>query len=54
MTGRFPFRYGVNGYTIDAVAPWGVPLNEAFLPEFLADAGYATACFGKWQYAARP
>ena len=48
MTGRYPFRYGVTGFTIDAQAPWGIPLEEAFLPEFLHDAGFETALFGKW------
>ena len=48
MTGRYPHRYGVTGYTISAVAPWGIPIAEAFLPEFLQDAGYVTACYGKW------
>ena len=48
MTGRYPFRYGVTGYVIEPQAPWGIPLDERFLPEFLQDAGYETAIFGKW------
>ena len=48
LTGRYPFRYGVTGYTIDADAPWGIPVNETFLSEHLKDAGYETAIFGKW------
>ena len=47
MTGRYAFRYGVTGYTIGAEAPWGIPINETFLPQFLGDAGYSTAMFGK-------
>jgi len=47
MTGRYAFRYGVTGYTISAEAPWGMPTNETFLPQFLKDAGYSTAMFGK-------
>ena len=47
MTGRYPFRYGVTGYTINAAAPWGIPQNETFLPQFFKDAGYSTAIFGK-------
>ena len=43
MTGRYPFRYGVTGFTIDTFVPWGIPREEAFLPEFLHDAGYETA-----------
>ena len=48
MTGRYAFRYGVTGYTIGADAPWGIPINETFLPQYLKDAGYSTAQFGKW------
>jgi hypothetical protein len=29
-------------------SPWGVALDETFLPQNLKDAGYATAMFGKW------
>ena len=28
--------------------PWGVSLNETFLPQNLQDANYETAIFGKW------
>ena len=47
MTGRYPFRFGVTGFTIGANVPWGIPLNETFLPEFLQDQKYKTGFFGK-------
>ena len=31
MTGRYPFRYGVTGYTIDTQVPWGIPPGRAIL-----------------------
>ena len=52
MTGRYAFRYGLGGEVIAAAqhfgAPWAVPNNETFLPQYLKDAGYGTAMFGKW------
>lgn len=48
MTGRYPFRYGVNGFTIANDAPWCVPHQETFLSEYLQSAGYTTAIYGKW------
>jgi arylsulfatase A-like enzyme len=48
MTGRWPMRLGT-GYTV--VRPWedyGVPLEEHFLPQTFAAAGYQTAMAGKW------
>eukprot|EP00040_Diaphanoeca_grandis_P026898 m.151738 g.151738 ORF g.151738 m.151738 type:complete len:246 (-) comp30776_c0_seq4:167-904(-) len=48
MTGRYPFRYGMTAFTIGADEPWGIPIEENFLPQLLKDAGYATAAFGKW------
>ena len=48
MTGRYPFRYGMTAFTIGADEPWGIPLDEAFLPQQLQNAGYDTALFGKW------
>lgn len=47
MTGRMPIRSGTSRVVIsegrDGLATW-----EYTLSELLSDAGYATACFGKW------
>eukprot|EP00658_Telonema_sp_P-2_P006088 TRINITY_DN12316_c0_g1_i2.p1 TRINITY_DN12316_c0_g1~~TRINITY_DN12316_c0_g1_i2.p1 ORF type:complete len:562 (-),score=99.42 TRINITY_DN12316_c0_g1_i2:379-2064(-) len=48
MTGRYTVRLGTQSNVIYWNTPWGVPLNETFLPQNLQDAGYATAMFGKW------
>ncbi|QDV75828.1 arylsulfatase B [Botrimarina mediterranea] len=49
MTGRYPHRFGMRN---TVMAPWrdyGIPADEACLPELLAAAGYERrACVGKW------
>lgn len=44
MTGRYPHRVG-GGWTTNA--------NEIFVSEILKDAGYVTACVGKWDMSRR-
>jgi arylsulfatase B len=48
MTGRYTIRLGTQSNVIWWDSPWGIPLNETFLPENLKDAGFITAMFGKW------
>ena len=48
MTGRYTTRLGTQSSVIFWDTPWGIDLNETFLPQNLVDAGYATAMFGKW------
>ena len=48
MTGRYSFRYCLGGNVIASTAPWAVPNNETFLPQYLKEAGYKTAQYGKW------
>merc|ERR1719473_321910 len=48
MTGRYTVRLGTQANVIYWDTPWGVPLNETFIPQNLKDAGYITAMFGKW------
>ena len=47
LTGRMPIRSGTSMVELsggkDGLSPW-----EYTLAELLSDAGYATACFGKW------
>ena len=49
MTGRYTIRLGTQSNVIWWDSPWGIPLNETFMPENLKDAGYITAMFGKVQ-----
>jgi len=48
MTGRYPFRYGLQTLVIPAGESYGLPTDEYLLPQALADAGYETAIVGKW------
>jgi arylsulfatase A-like enzyme len=48
MTGRYPFRYGLQTAVIPSVSKYGLDLSERLLPQVLADAGYRTAIIGKW------
>jgi len=48
MTGRYPFRYGLQTAVIPSVASYGLDTAEWLLPQALKDAGYTTAIIGKW------
>jgi arylsulfatase A-like enzyme len=48
MTGRYPFRYGMQTAVIPQAGTYGLALDDYLLPEMLRDAGYATAMSGKW------
>lgn len=48
MTGRYPFRYGLQTAVIPGPATYGLNTDEVLLPELLKDAGYQTAIIGKW------
>jgi arylsulfatase A-like enzyme len=48
MTGRYTTRLGTQSNVIFWDNPWGIALNETFIPQNLKDAGYSTAMFGKW------
>jgi arylsulfatase A-like enzyme len=48
MTGRYPFRYGLQTIVIPGPAGYGLTTNEWLMPQCLKDAGYTTAIIGKW------
>jgi arylsulfatase A-like enzyme len=48
MTGRYPFRYGLQTAVIPSVATYGLDTSEWLLPQALKEAGYKTAIIGKW------
>lgn len=48
MTGRYPFRYGLQTAVIPSVSAYGLDTSERLLPQCLGEAGYKTAIIGKW------
>lgn len=48
MTGRYPFRYGLQTAVILSAHTYGLPTDEWLLPQALKEAGYQTAIIGKW------
>jgi arylsulfatase A-like enzyme len=48
LTGRYPFRYGLQTLVIPTPAKYGMPTDEWLLPQALKQAGYQTAMVGKW------
>jgi arylsulfatase A-like enzyme len=57
MTGRYQQRFGHEfnpGPAEQAVANFGLPLQEVTFPQRMKSAGYATGMFGKWHLGYRP
>ncbi|MCG3124025.1 MAG: Arylsulfatase [Phycisphaerales bacterium] len=48
MTGRYPFRYGLQTAVIPSVSSYGLDTAEWLMPQCLKEAGYKTAIIGKW------
>lgn len=48
MTGRYPFRYGLQTAVIPGTAGYGLDTSEWLMPQCLKEAGYTTAIIGKW------
>ncbi len=56
LTGRHPLRNGLL-HQLVVEENWhgvGLPHRERIMPQYLKDAGYATACFGKWNIGFAP
>lgn len=48
LTGRYPFRYGLQSGAIKPWSRFGLPLSERTLATSLSEAGYETVLVGKW------
>lgn len=48
MTGRYPFRYGLQTAVIPSVSTYGLDTSEWLMPQCLKGVGYKTAIIGKW------
>src|SRR5690349_1671838 len=48
MTGRYPFRYGLQTLVIPSPMKYGLATDEWLLPQALKEAGYSTVMVGKW------
>lgn len=48
MTGRYPFRYGLQTLVIPTPSKYGLPTDERLLPQALKEVGYRTVMVGKW------
>jgi arylsulfatase I/J len=48
MTGRYPFRYGLQMAVIPSAGRYGLATDEWLLPQALKTEGYQTAIVGKW------
>lgn len=48
MTGRYPYRYGLQTAVIPSVSDYGLDTSEWLISQCLKDASYSTAIIGKW------
>jgi arylsulfatase A len=56
LTGRYPLRNGLT-HQLASTENWtgiGLPQRERIIPQYLKEAGYATACYGKWNIGFAP
>ena len=54
MTGRYPFRYGLQTVVILSGQTHGLDTEEWLLPQALKEAGHQTAIIGKWHLGYPP
>jgi len=54
LTGRYPIRSGTASGVFFEWSAGGLPPSEITIAELLRDAGYATACIGKWHLGHLP
>ncbi|ELT92899.1 hypothetical protein CAPTEDRAFT_165852 [Capitella teleta] len=48
LTGRYPFKLGLQHGVVKKGKPYGLPLNITLLPQKLKHLGYSTHAIGKW------
>lgn len=48
MTGRYPFRYGMQASVLSALDNASLPIQFKTLPQHLKEVGYTTKMIGKW------
>lgn len=48
MSGRYPFRYGLQTGVIPSGGRYGLPTDEVTLAQVMKGAGYSTSLVGKW------
>ncbi|XP_054268843.1 arylsulfatase I-like [Macrosteles quadrilineatus] len=48
LTGRHPISNGMQHDVIYAPQPWGLPLEDRLLPQYLRSEGYVSRAVGKW------
>ena len=53
LTGCYPKRIGMEKHVIFPAYNWGLHKDEVTIADMLKDAGYATACVGKWHLGHR-
>eukprot|EP00612_Vaucheria_litorea_P003543 CAMPEP_0171460752 /NCGR_PEP_ID=MMETSP0945-20130129/5498_1 /TAXON_ID=109269 /ORGANISM="Vaucheria litorea, Strain CCMP2940" /LENGTH=532 /DNA_ID=CAMNT_0011987009 /DNA_START=318 /DNA_END=1916 /DNA_ORIENTATION=+ len=48
LTGRYPYKTGMQASVIFATETWGLPLEFKILPQYLNDFNYQSFAVGKW------
>ncbi|XP_021915734.1 arylsulfatase B-like, partial [Zootermopsis nevadensis] len=48
LTGKYPIHNGMQQNLILEPEPWGLPLSEILLPQYLSGLGYKSHAVGKW------